>query len=298
MAGKRKKQLRHPIPNAGDRLDWQQFNLLENLLIFCLTPDRNAPPESGVEFRLNPPDEGAEAREKRICLLFKIDRGGHDPLIPNNDIKPDYMAFYVGGKKAICTIIEMKGRQADDLAHGIDQIKRLLEILKKELREHLPHKFSTRLKFQGVLLSPPNSQSPRKKLERESEQEFVIVHLQYPQKANLFPYVAKLNKDTETYIHDNRRHDLTNGFLENVLAHRLKHRVEDSFFTQHFVKATDRQGIYINYGFSDDVTEYAAFFLDNTRVKLGVKATEQNKKQLQDGLKALSIDEIVAEIAG
>ena len=161
MAGKRKKPSRQPIPDADDKLDWQQFNRLENLLIFCLIPDRNAPPESGVAFRLNPPDEGAEAREKRVCLLFKIDRGNHDPLIPNNDIKPDYMAFYVGGKEAICTIIEMKGRQTDDLAHGIDQIRRLRDILKTELRTHLPHKFSADLKFQGVLLSPPNSQSPR-----------------------------------------------------------------------------------------------------------------------------------------
>ena len=77
-----------------NKLNWNIFNLLENLLIFCAVPSRRAPKESGVSFYITNPQDDA------ICLLFQIDRDDkRDPLIRGKTIKsPDYLSLFIYSK--------------------------------------------------------------------------------------------------------------------------------------------------------------------------------------------------------
>ncbi len=40
------------LQDKKDKLDWQNFNFLENMLVFCAVPGRSVPKESGVHFRI------------------------------------------------------------------------------------------------------------------------------------------------------------------------------------------------------------------------------------------------------
>jgi hypothetical protein len=81
------KKPKKNVPQKKNKLDWQKFNFLENLLIFCTVPDRIAPPESGVSFRITKPEKDS------VCILFKTDRQ-KDPLVRDqNQKRPDYLSL-------------------------------------------------------------------------------------------------------------------------------------------------------------------------------------------------------------
>ena len=83
------KKPKKDVPQKKNKLDWQKFNFLENLLIFCTVPARIAPPESGVSFRIT------KSEENSVCILFKTDRQ-KDPLVRNQKQKrPDYLSLFI-----------------------------------------------------------------------------------------------------------------------------------------------------------------------------------------------------------
>ena len=83
------KKPKKNVPQKKNKLDWQKFNFLENLLIFCTVPNRIAPPESGVSFRITKPEKDS------VCILFKTDRR-EDPLVTNQKQKrPDYLSLFI-----------------------------------------------------------------------------------------------------------------------------------------------------------------------------------------------------------
>jgi hypothetical protein len=100
-----------PVVRKTNKLKWQLFNLLENLLIFCTVPSRRAPQESGVSFYITNPQDDA------ICLLFQIDRDDKtDPLIRGEKIKrSDYLSLFIQDNLLLFTIIEMKGTNTEVL---------------------------------------------------------------------------------------------------------------------------------------------------------------------------------------
>lgn len=266
------------------KLNWRDFNLLENLLAFCAVADGCAPPDSGVEFRINSPSS-----DDLICVLFEIDRGGNDPLV-REGIKPDYMAFYADKKTCVCTIIELKGRGDDDLEHGIDQIRRLRDVLREQLQEHLPNKVRSEIKFQGILLSPPNSNPPLLKIKREEKNGFVILPLQYHQKAELFEYVSKAHKSVNVrYQHNPAPHEDGHGFIEGIMIEKvLAHRIEDSFFSINHSPDQNRRGVYLNYKLSSN--EYAALKLDNNVAKIAIKGSKDTLfNKIRSGLNELGV---------
>jgi hypothetical protein len=71
MKQDKKKQMKQKINPAQilkdkkDKLDWQNFNFLENLLVFCTVPGRSVPKESGVHFRIT-----LDSQNKSLCILF------------------------------------------------------------------------------------------------------------------------------------------------------------------------------------------------------------------------------------
>lgn len=280
MAGKSKNPW-DILKSKQNKLDWHNFDLLENLLIFCAMKERNVPEESGVHFRISNP------KKDSVCILFQIDRKS-DPLIKDkNTPRPDYLVFYKDRNRCLCTIVEMKGRGEKELGHGVDQITSFRDRLRQELKTHLP---DLKIRFQGILLTPPNSQIPLKKIDKEFKSGFVILALQWHHKAELFPYVSKENGISERYRHDNSLKNVEPGFIEQMVIERALHkRINDAFHSTNFSQKKNRIGVYINFALSDQ-GDYAALKTDDSKAVIAVK---QNNSRFTDKihkeLKELSI---------
>lgn len=191
------------------------------------------------------------------------------------------MTFYADSGGCICTIIEMKGRTQQGFEHGIEQIKSFRNKLRVEIESHLPNKFKNRIKFQGILLSPVNSDIPRRKIEREDANGFTILPIPFDHKAELFAYVSKLNKITERYNKPATRIVENRGFIEKTLAESpMRERRKDKFYDENFTPQKSAQKIYINYRFSE--SSYAALLLANELSTIGVK---ENRDEFRNKLR-------------
>jgi len=272
-----------------NKLDWNSFNFLENLLIFCTEPTRSVPKESGVYFHIS-----SKAKDGAICIIFKIDRGNNDPLVKEKSaqltepIKPDYMVLYVEENTCIITIIEMKGKDEKNLRHGIEQIKRLRDILNREIKKHLPNKF--KFTIQGILLAPSNAQIP---LTEIVKQNFHIFPIRCSQKAELFHYVSKVNKNDEKYKNSKLPHSKDEfGFIEEILIKKaLPNRMEDNFKNQNFITGKNREGIYVNYALSKD--EYAVLYLEKSKKIVAIKQNEGTHEQkIKEAVKKIDINNL------
>ena len=268
------------LKDKKDKLDWQNFNFLENLLVFCTVPGRSVPKESGVHFRIT-----LDSQNNAICILFEIDRR-NDPLITNQALKrPDYMSLYLDSNSCICTIIEMKGKNHNSLENGIEQILKLKEILQNEISDHLPPKL--KFQFQGILLTPYNSQIPSKKIAELAAKGFIILPIQYDNKAELFPYVSKKNKLTEKYNHQEIT-ESTALLIEEILTKRaLPKRIPDDYYSSNFLVGNDREGIYINYLLPDD-SDYMTLLSNSKYTEINIDENEY-KEKIKNELEALNL---------
>lgn len=229
------------LAGKRDRLDWSTFGFLENLLVFCAVPSRRAPKESGVQFRIDPP-----AGEDRLCLLFRIDRRS-DPLV-DEGLRPDYLALHVANGEAIATIIEMKGTDTKKLAHGVEQIKALRDRLQVELAEHLPGWVRTRLRFQGLLVTPFNTQAPLKRIRTLWSAGLPIHIVQSQKSAEVHKHVRKLHESPgPTKAEMGRSGAPPATFLEHMLACCALPRRLRGVTPLEPVAPCDREGIDIQY---------------------------------------------------
>ncbi|OBQ42204.1 MAG: hypothetical protein AN484_19055 [Aphanizomenon flos-aquae WA102] len=283
---KQMKQKNNPaqiLKDKKDKLDWQNFNFLENLLVFCTVPGRSVPKESRVHFRIT-----LDSENQAICILFEIDRR-NDPLIRNQALKrPDYMSVYIDSNSCICTIIEMKGKNHNSLENGIEQILRLKEILQTEISNHLPSKL--KIKYQGILLTPYNSQPPLKKIAEIASTDFIILPIQYNNKAELFPYVSRKNEITEISKKYNHQEitESTALLIEEILTTRaLPKRIPDEYYSKNFSNSQDREGIYINYLLPND-TDYITLFSNRQFIEINMEENEYMKKIIEE-LKLLNL---------
>jgi hypothetical protein len=283
---KQKNNFAQILTDKKDKLNWQNFNFLENMLVFATLrtmPGRNAPPESGVHFRIT-----LDSQNDAICILFKIDRDHckNDPLIRDKSSKrPDYMSLYIDSKSCICTIIEMKGISSDELKRGIDQIVKLKEILQFEIFNHLPTKLN--VKYQGILLTPPNAHIPITKITQVNSPHFKIISLKYDQKAELYPYVSKLNDVKDRYSHQ-KITESTPLFIEKILTTRsLPKRIPDEYYSKNFSNSQDREGIYINYLLPND-TDYITLFSNRQFIEINMEENEYMKEIIEE-LKLLNL---------
>jgi hypothetical protein len=287
MKQDKKKQMKQKnnsnLKDKKDKLDWQNFNFLENLLVFCTVPGRSVPKESGVHFRIT-----LDSENQAICILFEIDRR-NDPLIRNQALKrPDYMSVYIDSNSCICTIIEMKGKNHNSLENGIEQILRLKEILQTEISNHLPSKL--KIKYQGILLTPYNSQPPLKKIAEIASTDFIILPIQYNNKAELFPYVSRKNEITEISKKYNHQEitESTALLIEEILTTRaLPKRIPDEYYSKNFSNSQDREGIYINYLLPND-TDYITLLSNTTLTEINMEENEY-MKEITEELKLLNL---------
>lgn len=267
-----------------NQLNWHIFNFLENLLVFCVVPERDAPPESGVHFRVSPRE-----KDESLCLLFRIDRG-KDSLFKADEIKPDYMVLYAKPDLCLCTIIEMKGTSEKKIKHGIEQIKALRDKLKTEIKKNLPNKLD--IKFQAVILSPPNTELPLALIKDEEEKRgFTIKPVQYQFKAELFDYVSQEITLTKPKLKPEPiRTARDNSFVETILAENaLPNRKEDDFYNKNKDKANNQNGVYINCQLSKN--DYAALAMDNSAMTIAVKeAKKEFAAKIQTDLKKIGLN--------
>ncbi|MCA2700687.1 MAG: hypothetical protein IM500_09690 [Microcystis sp. M179S2] len=243
------KKPKKDVPQKKNKLDWQKFNFLENLLIFCTVPDRIAPPESGVSFRITKPEKDS------VCILFKTDRR-EDPLVRNQKQKrPDYLSLFIQNDLLLLTIIEMKGTNKNSTSTAIEQITTFRDILKREIADHVTSKL--KYKLQAILLTPYNADIPRKAIKEEAEKGFIILPIPYDSKAELYRYVSKTHSKEDlskkNYIHDEQHKESDCLLIEKLLARQASDkRKQDNYYSCKFTPAKDRQGIYIDYQVSSD----------------------------------------------
>ena len=277
---KQKNNFAQILKDKKDKLDWQNFNFLENLLVFCTVPGRSVPKESGVHFRIT-----LDSKNKSLCILFEIDRRS-DPLIKNQALKrPDYMSLYIDSNSCICTIIEMKGKNHNSLENGIEQILKLKEILQNEISDHLPTKF--KIKCQGILLTPYNSQIPFKKIAELAANGFIILPIQYDHKAELYPYVSKLNKITDKYNHQEITESMALLIEEILTKIALPKRIEDDYYSRNFVIKRDRKGIYISHLLPND-SDYITLLSNTKYTEINIDENEY-KEKIKNELEALNL---------
>ncbi len=277
----RKKQQKKnkSAQKIGKCINWNVFNFLENLIHCCAMTSRNVPKESGVHFQIS-----SQVKDEAICILFHIDRQD-DPLISDKDIKPDYLCIYLSPSECIFTIIELKGTEKKNLAHGIDQIVSLKNKLKDEIKTFLPSKFKPR--FQGILLTPFNSDIPRKKIAETNRNGFPILPVQYNHKAELYDYITKLNGITELYKHNKSLpHDKNEfNFIEQILVyHTLSTRKQnDRFYQTLFNLDSHRTHLFLDFK-SPICNDYGVFYSDKSKILF---ASNQN---LLDEIKKSLVD--------
>lgn len=272
MAKKSEKPL-DILKNKEDKLDWHKFNFLENLLVFGVLPEKNVPKESGVHFRITP-----RSCKNTLCLLFKIDRG-KDSLFEDGEIKPDYLALYLKDNFWLFTIIEMKGTTEKGIKHGIEQIKALREKLRNEFRDNFPN--NLKIKFQAIILSPSGAQTPDPYIAKQSRISGMVIRpLQYHHKAELFDYISQeLNSSVEKYKHHEIKSADAPLFIETILSNTaLPERIADNFVDKNKDKATNREGIYVNYAIPQ-CNDYTALTADNKKLKVAVKETKKDIKE-------------------
>jgi hypothetical protein len=238
------KKPKKDVPQKKNKLDWQKFNFLENLLIFCTVPARIAPPESGVSFRIT------KSEENSVCILFKIDRREYPLVRDQNQKRPDYLSLFIQNGLLLLTIIEMKNS-----TKTIDQIINFRDILKKEIAAHATTKL--KYKLQAILLTPYNANIPQKAINKEAEKGFIILPIQYNFKAELYPYVSKTYSKADlskiNYIHDDQHQESDCLLIEKLLAKQASDkRKQDNYYLCKFNPTKDRQGIYIDYQVSGD----------------------------------------------
>lgn len=169
------------------RADWSRYNFVENLFVSGLMPSRGVPAESGVRFFVD-----SAVREEGVCLVFQVDWRGNPPLISDKGIKPDYVVLFIPWSGPwLATIVEMKGRNHQELAHGIKQIQAFHARCRAELAECLPAWI--RLEWQGLLLHAENASVPAPDLVKTQRSACPIraVRSRSNHKTDLYPLVRR-----------------------------------------------------------------------------------------------------------
>jgi len=279
-----------PVVSKTNKLNRDFFTLLENSLIFCAVPSRRAPQESGVSFYITNPQDDA------ICLLFQIDRDDKtDPLIRGENIKrPDYLSLFIQDNLLLFTIIEMKGTNKNSIEHGINQIITFRDILEEEIIKHCIRPL--KIKFQGILLTPYNADIPLLEIGKKASNNFIILPIKYNQKAELYPYISKLNTKADLqnkYIHE-KLDESVSFFIEELLAKRaLDKRKKGQYYSENFLLSKDRRGIYIDYLLPNN-EDWITLLSDPHQKKIQLALSEQEyKAKIQKELEILKLTEII-----
>ena len=204
----------------------ERLTFLEKLVLRVLD-GRQVPAESGVRFAIS-----SKAKDDGICLVFLVD-DQESPIVKDGP-RPDYLVVHLSHTSCLMTIVEMKGTEAKNVEHGIEQIQKFAQTIKAEMAKCLPGSWR-KTRIQGLLLTPFNAQINRKKIEDAKIQGIEILPLQYDHQAELYPYISKPISRTSRYAHEKLPRDKDNELnaVERLIATgKLERRDRDEFFTE------------------------------------------------------------------
>lgn len=220
---KRSSERKQARSSRRNREATEGLTFLEKLVLRAL-PTRQVPAESGVRFAI-----ASKAKEDGICLIFKVDDA--DVPIVEEGPRPDYLVVHASRERCLLTIVEMKGTEAKNIEHGIEQICAMYRRLRKEMASCLPGSWR-RAEIQGVLLMPHNAQVNWKKIDEAKKEGVKILPLQYHHQAELYAYVSQPVVPTKRYSHDKLpRTPPELNVVERLIAEgTLKRRIRDSHF--------------------------------------------------------------------
>lgn len=288
QAAKKKSEL----PSNINKLDWHKFNLLENMLVFCAVPEKSVPKESGVHFRITPNKDG-----DCICILFEIDRKD-DPLITEKIRRPDFLVLYIDRNSGcLFTIVEMKGTTLSGGKGAVEQITTFYQVLKQAMRDSFPTKLT--LKYQAIILTPLGTDAPNTEIAKASKQfNFTIRPVQEKFKAELFEYVSQdvktvleNRKDIKKYVPNQTFKNQLKSLEDKLTLNALPKRKDDNFCKANKDKATNGEGIYINYDLPNE-KDYAALAVDNEGMVIGVNEVKENfANKIKNDLQKLGLRE-------
>lgn len=270
-------------------VDNSSFNFLENLLIFCPTRERRVPRETNVCFEVRPP-----AGKNCLTLLFKTDIKGGSPLVTEMVKRPDYICLYVDSEKAICTIIEMK---SSDGMEAITQIKELHEILIRNMSALAPHKCSSKIRYQGVVVGMGRSstQSSAKELIRLKNKKRLPIHFVNRNSPELFLYISKLNDELGITHPIDRTVDPKNpefSPIENFLINDSEiNIINDECKKKNWKPKNKRDSLYVNYKLS--AKDFATLVSSNSGTTLFHPKKQGIPKQVINDLKSLVLDKYI-----
>ena len=288
QAAKKKSEL----PSNINKLDWHKFNLLENMLVFCAVPEKSVPKESGVHFRITPNKDG-----DCICILFEIDRE-KDPLIREKVCRPDFLVLYADRDTGcLFTIVEMKGTTLKGGQHAVEQITTFYQSLKQAIIDNLPAKLKP--KYQAIILTQQGSESPVLDIAKAgSKFNLTIRPVQEKFKAELFEYVSQdvktvleNRKDFKKYVPNQTFKNQLKSLEDKLTLNALPNRKDDNFCKTNKDKATNGEGIYINYDLPNE-KDYAALAVDNEGMVIGVNEAKENfASKIKNDLQKLGLRE-------
>ncbi|MCB0722168.1 MAG: hypothetical protein KDC42_07680 [Ignavibacteriae bacterium] len=269
-------------------------NIIEKILSSCYLLERRVPTESNRAFQIS-----EKLLNEDICVIYLIDRGhnGLEPIVPDHQIKPDYLVFYVKKNLCIGTIIEMKGMERKNLKHGVDQIIYFKKLLEKNIREYLPTKF--KIHFQGIILTHPLCEIPVDYIVKKNKIErFTITTFEHIGKFDLKDYVSKKITIGEQYNHIVVRNISENkNFIEKILMGGFdnKRKILDDY-SRKYCKKT-KSYVYLNFQ-SELIDNYGSLYCNYKDSFIGLpnrdlcKSKKSFMNSLSNGLSPLEFNNI------
>jgi hypothetical protein len=126
-----------------------------------------------------------------------------------------------------------------------------------------------------------------KEIAEEAAKGFIILPIQCKEKAKLYPFVSKLNKQIDKYNHQEVTESNT-LFIEKFLTTRaLPKRIQDEYYSKNFSHTQDREGIYINYLLPND-TDYITLCSNRQFIEINMQESE-DKEKIKDELILLNL---------
>jgi len=167
-------------------------------------------------------------------------------------------------------------------------------ILKEEVIKHCIK--TLKIKFQGILLTPYNAQIPSPEIQKQANDNFIILPIKCNQKAELYRYISKLNTKADLqskYIHE-KLDESVSFFIEQLLAKRaLDKRKQDQYYSENYVLSKDRQGVYIDYLLPNN-EDWITLLSDPNQKKIQLVLSEQEYQEtIQKELEILKLTEII-----
>jgi hypothetical protein len=143
---------------------------------------------------------------------------------------------------------------------------------------------------------PYNAQIPSPEIQKQANDNFIILPIKCNQKAELYRYISKLNTKADLqskYIHE-KLDESVSFLIEELLAKRaLNKREQDRYYSENFVPSKHRRGIYIDYLLPNN-EDWITLLSNPNQKKIQLALSEKEYQEtIQKELETLKLTEII-----